>query len=345
MKPATHQYVARRSGEVRTEGLTADRLVNFLYNEIRENVPAVFKALTGSRASGVLGYLNFDSFLGARFRSPESLRRAWRVDERECLDPPETLDTPDKLFRRKIKYWDCRPMSADERVVTAPADSRMLIGSFRESSLLYIKDKFFDFAELLGPEKTGWLKEFTGGDFAVFRLTPDKYHYNHTPVAGRVIDFYEIDGEYHACNPGAVISLVTPFSKNRRVVTIFDTDRPGGTGVGLTAMVEVVALMVGDIENCYSREAYDNPLPVKPGMFLKKGRPKSLFRPGSSTVVLLFQAGRMEFDEDLLKNQRSSGVSSRYSKNFGMPLVETEVEVRSGIGRALGPPERRLGND
>ena len=66
--------------------------------------------------------------------------------------------------------------------------------------------KFFTFEELLSRDKGEWLRAFEGGDFAVFRLTPEKYHYNHTPVAGRVVDFYAIDGAYHSCNPGAVMT-------------------------------------------------------------------------------------------------------------------------------------------
>jgi len=74
---------------------------------------------------------------------------------------------------------------------------------------------------------------------------------------------------------------------------------------------------------------------VMPGMFLAKGQPKSLFRPGGSTVVLIFQAGRVVFDQDLLANLSAPGVNSRFSAGLGRPLVETEVLVRSRIGRAV----------
>ena len=260
--------------------------------------------------------------------------RRWGVDVSECLDEPTELDTPHKLFTRKIKYWECRPMPQDQPVVVSPADSRMLLGSFETDSLLFIKEKFFEFNELLGEERPLWRDCFHGGDFAVFRLTPDKYHYNHTPVAGRVLDIYEVSGDYHSCNPQAVVNLVTPYSKNKRVVSILDTDLPGGTGVGLVAMVEVVALMVGDIVQCYSSRNYDYPVPVKPGIFLEKGQPKSLFRPGSSTVILIFEPGRVIFDRDLLDNQFAMGVASRFSQGFGRPLVETDLQVRARIGQA-----------
>jgi phosphatidylserine decarboxylase len=91
-------------------------------------------------------------------------------------------------------------------------------------------------------------------------------------------------------------------------------------------------LMIGDVVQCYSRERYDNPLPVQVGMHLDRGAPKSLFRPGSSTVVLIFEPGRVRFCEDILTNLRRGDVRSRYSAMGSRPLVETEVRVRSTIG-------------
>jgi phosphatidylserine decarboxylase len=104
-------------------------------------------------------------------------------------------------------------------------------------------------------------------------------------------------------------------------------------------MVEVVALMIGQVRQCYSASRYDDPQPVSPGLWLEKGQPKSLFRPGSSTVVLLFQPGRICFDDDLLRNLHTPGVSTRFAQGLGRPLVETEVVVRSRIGLAVAGPE------
>ena len=151
-------------------------------------------------------------------------------------------------------------------------------------------------------------------------------------MAGVVCDFYENDGDYHSCNPGPVVSLATPYSKNKRVVTVINTDVSGGTGVGWVAMIEVVALMVGDIVQCYSESEYKDPQPVENGMFLQRGCPKSLFRPGSSTTVLLFQKDRVEFSQDLIRNLHRTDVESRYSEGLGKPLVETDIKVRSTIG-------------
>jgi hypothetical protein len=55
------------------------------------------------------------------------------------------------------------------------------------------------------------------------------------------------------------------------------------------AMVEVVAMMIGDMRQCYSSYLYDEPEDIKIGMWLERGCPKSLYRPGSSTTILLFE--------------------------------------------------------
>lgn len=313
-----------------SEKLLGDRWVRWLYSPLRESAPWLFRRLTGPRVSQVLAWYHYDAGLARQVLGNKGFLSDCGVDFSECLDPPEALDTARKVFERKIRYWQCRPAASEPGAVLSPADARLLIGSFSRSQQLFIKDKFFCFEELLG-ERGPWQTIFSDGDFAVFRLTPDKYHYNHVPVSGRVVDIYEIDGDYHSCNPAAIVRLVTPFSKNRRVVTVIDSDVEGGSGVGKVAMIEVVAMMIGEIQQCYSAQRYDDPQPLTPGMFLQAGAPKSLYRPGSSTDVLLFEAGRIAFAADLQANQMRSGVASRFADGFGKPLVETEVRVRSQI--------------
>jgi len=330
-----HQYVERSSGQICQEKLFGDQLVRFLYHPVRERAPALFRMLTGSRSSAALAFFNYDLALASRIGGNERFLRECGVDLSECLDPIEKLDTARKVFERKIRYWDCRPMAEEVSAIVSPADARVIVGSFRETSQLFLKDKFFSFDELLGYDQRRWQAVFAGGDFAVFRLTPDKYHYNHTPVAGEVVVSYELDGTFHSCNPQAVVTVATPYSKNRRVVTIIDTDVAGGSGVGYVAMIEVVALMIGEVVQCYSAEGYADPQPLQPGMFLCKGQPKSLYRPGSSTDILIFEAGCIEFAEDLQVNQQRNDVSSRFSLGFGRPLVETDIAVRSLLARPV----------
>ena len=129
------------------------------------------------------------------------------------------------------------------------------------------------------------------------------------------------------------VTLATPYSKNKRVVTVIDTDVEDGSGIGLVAMIEITALLIGDIVQCYSHHKYERPLDITPGMFVKIGNPKSLYRPGSSVDVLIFQKNRVRFSEDILFNMYHAYAVSRLSHGFGKPLVETDVKVRSMIGR------------
>lgn len=328
-----HQYIARESGEILTEKLLADRSIGLLYSRVREHAPSMFKALTSGYMSSLLGYLHFNAGLDRKRGKGLDLLASMGADWRECVDPPHAFDTPRKVFERKIRYWELRPMDENPLTLVSPADSKVLIGALTTTPQLFIKEKFFSPGELLDDERP-WLKEFQDGDFAIFRLTPDKYHFNHLPVSGVVMDIYELEGCYHSCNPGAVMAIAGLYSKNRRIVTIIDTNVTGGSQVGLVAMIEVVALMIGDIVQCYSATRYDDPKPVEPGMFLRKGSPKSLYRPGSSTDILLFQHGVMDFSEDLQRNVKRRDVQSRFSSGLEHPLVETDIKVRSTIGRS-----------
>ena len=337
-----HQYVDRGSAVAVDEELFHDRIVRFLYSTTRERLPSMFRMLTSRYVSDLMGYLNFDLPLAPHLTGNLKFLERCGVDLGECVAAPHELRTSRDIFERKIRYWDCRPTPEHTDAVVSPADSRVVVGSLRFGAPLGIKDKFFSFPELLGERRRSWLRTFEDGDFAIFRLTPDKYHYNHTPVAGRVVDIYTLGGGYHACNPSAVVELVTPYSKNRRVVTVIDTDIEGGTGVGLVAMVEVVALMIGAVEQRYSSFRYQAARPVVPGMMLRRGQPKSLFRPGSSTVVVLFERDRIRFADDILENQRRLDIHSRFSSAFRTPLVETDVNVRSLIATRRSPASTEL---
>jgi phosphatidylserine decarboxylase len=331
----THQYINRSNRQVCNEPLFGDRIIRWLYHPIRENAPRLFNLLTSAGTTKALGFFNYDLALSTKVLGNNQFLREAGVTLHECLDPPRSLDTARKVFERKIRYWQYRPMPEQPQAVVSPAEARVIVGSLDETSSLNIKDKFFTYEDLLGNNNQQWLQTFYNGDFALLRLTPDKYHYNHTPVAGQVIDHYQVDGSFHSCNPQAIITEATPYSKNRRVITIIDTDVDGGSKVGKVAMIEIVALMIGDIIQCYSSVCYDRPTPIRLGMFIEKGCPKSLYRPGSSTDVLLFEKNRIKFADDLLENRFRQDVQSRFSIGFNTSLVETDIQVRSFIGTAV----------
>ncbi len=329
-----HQYIVRETGDVAEEVFYHDRLVNYIYSIMREESSLVYRLVSSQWMSSLMAWINYDFPAGKWLTGGSGFLKNSGIDTSEFYDPPESLDTARKFFERKIRYSECRPMPCGVDIIVSPADSRVIIGSFESESLIFLKEKFFSLEDLLG-HGSGWPEVFRNGAFAVFRLTPDKYHYSHSPVSGDVIDFFEIDGAYNSCNPGTVIAVNEAYSRNRRVVTVIDTDVTGGTGCGKVAMVEVAALMIGDIVQSYSGKEYDNPVAIKNGMFLEKGQPKSLFRPGSSVDILIFEKGRIEFDRDLVENSTRSGIATRFMQMFTRPVVETDIKVRSSIGKAI----------
>lgn len=328
-----HQYIERHTGSVVSENLKADPMLSFLYGPLREQAPHLFNLCIQPRMSAMLAWLQFDVPM-LRTGNPAAIRSMAKqlgIDLTECADPPESFRSIRDLFERKIRYWDARPIPPYRTTVVSPADARIITGSLTETDMLFAKGRFFSLADLIGPPGKEWLPDFEKGDFAVFRLTLDKYHYNHVPVSGIVMAHYELDGTFHSCNPAAIVATATPFSRNRRVVTIIDTDVPRGSQVGKVAMIEIVALMIGRITQCYSRNRYDLPRNIAPGMFLEHGQPKSLYQPGSSTDILLFEPGRIRFDQDLVENRRRKDVNSRFSIGLGEPAVETDIRVRESI--------------
>lgn len=329
-----HYYIERSTGTPVREKFFSDDLIKFIYDPVRENFSFLFNLLTGSFSSKAAAFFNYDFPLGNEKKRVENLIREMEIDKTEFFLKKNDLLTPRKVFERKIKYWESRPMDKDLSIIVSPSDSRIVTGENSGSSLFPIKNKFFSYTELLS-KNSKWSDLFKKGIFAIFRLTPDKYHYNHSPVSGKVVDIYQLDGKYHSCNPYIFSKINKPLCKNKRIVTIIDTDTENGSNIGLVAMVEVAALMIGEIIQCYSSEKYESPVHISKGQFLEKGSPKSRFAPGSSTIVLLFQENKINFDSDLIKNRDRKSIQSRLSNDFKTPLIETDLKVRESIATRI----------
>ena len=104
-----------------TETLFADRIVGFLYSDAREQAPALFRALTSRRTSRLLGMANFDVPFAFPLLGATNFLGRNGVDWEECVDPPKSFTTPRKIFERKIRYWERRPMPEAEGAVVSPA--------------------------------------------------------------------------------------------------------------------------------------------------------------------------------------------------------------------------------
>ncbi len=109
-----------------------DSVIGFIYSRLREDAHFLFRHLVSGRASSLMAFLNYELFLSRRITGVARFVRTCGIDSRECADPLEMLDTPKKIFERRIRYWEYRPMPKEKDVILSPADARMLPGSLGE---------------------------------------------------------------------------------------------------------------------------------------------------------------------------------------------------------------------
>lgn len=251
---------------------------------------------------------------GVKFDNPASAREIagfiafHNLDLDEIREPLESFTTFNEFFYRKLKP-DARPNEEPDnpaRLVSG-ADCRMMaFESVSEATRIWIKGRDFSVARLLGEAAApSELDNYqTGGALAIFRLAPQDYHRFHCPADATVGKPTWITGQYYTVNPMAIRSAIDVYGENIRVVVPFHSDH-----FGTFYAVCIGAMMVGSTV-----------LTVKEGQRVARGDEFGYFKFGGSTIVLVFEKGRLAWDQDLLDNSRAA--------------IETLVRVGMGIGRA-----------
>ncbi|EGO24192.1 hypothetical protein SERLADRAFT_361384 [Serpula lacrymans var. lacrymans S7.9] len=283
--------------------------------------------MEGARARRLLKSLSIKQ--GNKYDSPDSARdistfiefHGLKVDE--ILEPissfskfvsshvspaPDVLfeETFNEFFYRKLKPSARPTEDIDDpgRLVSA-ADCRLMVfETVSEATRLWIKGREFTVARLLGDRYRDQAERYAGGALAIFRLAPQDYHRFHSPIDGTVGPMTYISGEYYTVNPQAIRSALDVYGENARKIVPIDSPQ-----FGRVMAVCIGAMMVGSIQTT-----------VQEGDEVKRGQELGYFAFGGSTVVVLFEKGAVQWDEDLLINGRAS--------------LETLVRVGMGIGHA-----------
>ncbi|OAA53121.1 C2 domain-containing protein [Niveomyces insectorum RCEF 264] len=162
---------------------------------------------------------------------------------------------------------------------------------------------------LLGSSYAEEASRFTNGTLGIFRLAPQDYHRFHVPVDGVLGRPSLIAGEYYTVNPMAIRSTLDVYGENVRVIVPIDSDVHGRVMV-----VCVGAMMVGS--TVITRKENDR---------VQRAEELGYFKFGGSTIVLLFEEGRMRFDDDLIEN--SGGA------------LETLIRAGTSIGHSPSEPQ------
>ncbi|THW88239.1 hypothetical protein D6D15_06116 [Aureobasidium pullulans] len=229
-----------------------------------------------------------------------------QLDMSEVLLQTSDFKSFNEFFYRKLKP-DARPCSAADRpeIVVSPADCRSVVfNQITEAQRIWVKGREFSVERLLGNAYPEDAKRYVGGAMGIFRLAPQDYHRFHIPVDGTMLEPKLIDGEYYTVNPMAIRSALDVYGENVRVVVPIDSPKHGRVMV-----ICVGAMMVGSTV-----------ITRKTGEQVKRGEELGYFKFGGSTLLLLFEPGKMLFDDDLVDNSNGA--------------LETLVRVGMSIGHS-----------
>jgi phosphatidylserine decarboxylase len=230
-----------------------------------------------------------DSRLSARL-VPWAARR-YGIDLAEAEVPPGGFDTFNAFFTRALRPG-ARPVDPDPASLVSPGDGHLLVvAPLGDEARLVVKGVASPLAAVLGDAALA--AEYRGGAAAILRLYVPDCHRLVFPCAGVPTAPRLLAGGYHAVSPRPGNDV--PFlALNRRAVSLLETER-----FGRLALVDVGGFLVGSIRHLYA-----------PGTRVEKGAPRSLFRFGGSTLVVVAQPGRVRFREDLVR-ARARGEETR----------------------------------
>lgn len=177
-----------------------------------------------------------------------------------------------------------RPISTTSGSFVAAADGRaMVFTNIWSTTRFWVKSSRVDTTDIL--DSSVLASDFDGASMAIYRLAPQDYHRFHTPVAGTITHISYVLGSLFSVSADAAVSKNAAFLNQRHVVIINSTE------FGTVAYVAVGATCVGS--TVITRSVGDT---------ITKGEELGFMQFGGSTVVLLFQAGKVQFDADLTYN-------------------------------------------
>jgi phosphatidylserine decarboxylase len=217
----------------------------------------------------------------------------------------EEFQNFNEFFTRELKPG-CRPIDSPDRADLAcmPADCRILVfDRVSESRKIWVKGCPFTLNELFGTRKD-LVETMHDGAVAICRLAPQDYHRWHAPISGKQKHHQIVPGLLYSVNPIAIENLDV-FSVNQREVIELESEE-----FGKVILIAVGAAMVGSIVTL-KRDDGD----------VVKGEQHGYFQFGGSTLLLIFEQGRISFDADLCQ-----------ASSMG---IETLVRVGDRLGRAM----------
>ncbi|HKD43575.1 MAG TPA: archaetidylserine decarboxylase [Myxococcaceae bacterium] len=226
--------------------------------------------------------------------------RKYGVSVEEAEHGFEGYPTFAEFFSRRLKEG-MRPIDARENIVVSPVDGTVSQAGYAAAGeCIQAKGIRYPLGALLGSEEAA--SPFKEGAFATLYLAPRDYHRIHAPLNGKIEGYAYIPGEFWPVNPRSVRARHALFCRNERLITFLST------GAGPCAVVKVGATCVARIRASYGEVVTHSGKPGEVHRFaepipVNKGDELGAFEMGS-TVILLFQQGRVRWDDALVEGSR-----------------------------------------
>ena len=216
--------------------------------------------------------------------------RVFKVDLDEAeIGNIEGYPSFNAFFTRALKPA-IRPIHQGSNIVISPCDGIVMqIGKIEAGRIVQAKGQEYSVSELLTPRAS---EAFESSFFCTIYLGPRHYHRVHTPLAGRLRTMIHIPGRLFSVAPYATRVIPRLYTKNERVISIFDTEH-GPTAVVMVGAVNVSAIemvwhgLVSPSSLALSYHRYDEDISPHPVVELDKGAEMGRFNIGSTVVLLI----------------------------------------------------------
>lgn len=233
----------------------------------------------------------------------EKFIQVYGVDMQTALQPdPRQYADFNSFFTRALKP-DARFIEIDEKAIVCPVDGSISqFGSINNDQLIQAKGIKYSLHQLLGGSYDRALP-FQQGQFMTIYLAPKDYHRVHMPLAGQLKETIHIPGRLFSVNPRTTEAVPGLFARNERLVAIFETT------IGKVAVIMVGAMLVASINTVWSgmvtpptHKTIGIRHYIASSVYLNQADEMGHFQLGS-TVILLFEPGRMQWLDKLTVNQ------------------------------------------
>lgn len=232
----------------------------------------------------------------------------YNVDMKESKNPNTASYLTFNDFFIRLFAEKKRPIHSNPNFIVYPADGIISqIGNIQGENIFQAKGYIYTLEGLLAGHDQ-MINYFYNGNFITTYLSPKNYHRVHMPCDGKLQEMIYVPGELYSVNKTAVKNIANLFSRNERIICLFETD------IGPMAQILVGAMITGSIETVW----HGTITPPRKGVIKKwtwlnhykknpvvllKGQEMGRFQLGS-TVINLFSSNKIKFFEDIKSDSK-----------------------------------------